>query len=188
MSLRRPRQVDWLAGDPRFDWEALNSAPLRLPAPEPPPLEPAINPSAPYELGVIACSASKRSVATAASDLYTGALFRLALAVARRHCRRVRILSAKHGAVRLETVLEPYDASLVSLPKHLVAIWGARVGRELEAWKGRPVLCLASAPYWRPVYGAGTWHRPLVGLGIGQQKARLAELLEATSVPATPSP
>jgi hypothetical protein len=177
MTRHRTRQLDWLAGDARFDWKALNSFAPRTFERATEALEDPINPDAPYELGLIACSASKLSSPAPAADLYTGALFRLSLAVARRICQRIRILSAKHEVVRLNTVLEPYDVSLASLQKHQRAIWGAAVDRALERWTGRSILCLAPAGYWRPVSGAEKWHRPLMGLGIGEQKARLAKML-----------
>jgi len=173
----KPRQVDWLTGDARFDWLALNSVKLPpLPASE--ELEPPLNPGA-YALGVIACSATKLTTAAPAERLYTGALFRLALSVAKQRCQRVRILSAKHGVLRLDTVVEPYDVGLASYEKHQVGWWAGLVQRALDGWRGQRVLCLASAPYWRPVFGAGAWERPLVGLGIGQQKAVLKAMLAA---------
>lgn len=44
-------------------------------------------------------------------DLYTGSLFRAGLrwALSVAHEDQVLILSAKHGLVRLRTVLEPYE-------------------------------------------------------------------------------
>lgn len=172
----KPRQVDWLTGDTRFDWRALNN--VKLPAPPASEeLEPPLNPGAPYALGVIACSATKLSTAAPAAQLYTGALFRLALAVAKQRCQRVRILSAKHGVLRLDAVMEPYDLALASYEKHQVGWWASLVERALDGWRGQRVLCLAPASYWRPVFGAGAWERPLVGLGIGQQKAALKTML-----------
>lgn len=63
---------------------------------------------------VIACGASKRTQPAPAADLYTGSLFRSSLAWARSVAPddRIRILSAKHGLVRLNQVLMPYDIRL----------------------------------------------------------------------------
>lgn len=183
MSPRRPRQVDWLAGDPRFDWVALNASVHKLPRPARPPLEPVLRADAPYALGVIACSAAKLPTAALAQALYTGALFRLSLAVAMQLCQRIRILSAKHGALRLDAHVEPYDVSLASAEKHVIQRWSNLVCIDLEPWRGQRVLCLAPASYWRHVRGARDWERPLEGKGIGQQKAHLAALLATHTSP-----
>jgi len=64
-------------------------------------------------LVLIACSASKRPGTNrfAAEVLYTGSLFAVCLATARNltEDRLMRILSARHGFVRLTTFLRPYD-------------------------------------------------------------------------------
>src|SRR5437879_2590214 len=59
-------------------------------------------------VGLVGCVKSKRSVPTAAADLYTSTLF-----VGRRRwveasCERWFILSAKHGVVPPDELIEPY--------------------------------------------------------------------------------
>lgn len=176
--MRRPQQVDWLAGNKRFDWRALNDGVHLLEMPQPTPLETPLSESAPYALGLIACSAAKLAHAAPAERLYQGQLFRLALQVVTKLCQRVRILSAKHGVVRLDAVLEPYDMALPAQERSWRERWGSSVAKALSPWTAKRVLCLAPASYWREVPGCGRWDRPLRGLGIGQQKAALKRLAE----------
>lgn len=149
----------------------------------------------PYALAIIACSASKLDKAAPARDLYTGALFKASLAVAEDMADRVVILSAKHGVLELDAVVEPYDVSLASMDKTQKLIWGDMVARallkvlgikdrtnikECEA-VGSRVLCLAPGSYVKCIghlYGKGKWSMPLEGLGIGHQKQRLAAMLQ----------
>lgn len=61
---------------------------------------------------VIPCGAEKRSHAAPARELYTGSMFKHTLAAALDQDACVLVLSAKHGLVELDTVLEPYDVHM----------------------------------------------------------------------------
>lgn len=61
---------------------------------------------------IVACSAAKASHAAPAADLYQGSLFAMNLAAARAESDRVFILSARHGLVPADRVLDPYDTTL----------------------------------------------------------------------------
>lgn len=155
----------------------------------------------PFNFAILACSASKLDVRAPARDLYTGQLFRLSLQYAELVAEQVLILSAKHGVVAADAELEPYDEKL-PVEKHRKLSWGAGVASSLakiiapgvgisdiEASERRhqAVLCLAPQSYVSAIgfmYGPRKWTRPLKGLGIGQQKRKLAELL----LEAKPSP
>lgn len=146
----------------------------------------------PYRFALLACSAGKLDRPAPARELYTGQLFLLSLQVAEAMADTVLVLSAKHGVVTLDQVLEPYDLSLADLEKHQREQWGANVVTDLLRRLGvkdrtsRPegvtvgagVLCLAPQSY---VSALGFWYvcpvQPLKGLGIGQQKAKLAQML-----------
>ncbi len=175
LTQRKPRQLDWLQGDPRFDWEALDASVGRLVPPPVPPLEPPLRPDAPFELGLVACSASKTPSPAPAEHLYTGHLFRLSLGLARRLCQRVRILSAFHHVVRLDQVLSPYDRSMSGWDRQQRARWANLVSMDLERWRGQRVLCLAPQVYWQGLRTWPGWEFPLKGKGIGLQKAWLLE-------------
>lgn len=153
--------------------------------------------SKPYRFAILACSAAKLRQPAKARDLYVGALFVLAHQYAELVADRVLILSARHGVVEADKTLEPYDQQLPK-EKHRREQWGVMVARSLCAaiapgvdWSSvsamdaanERVLCLAPQSYVEPVwmYGIRSWHRPLRGLGIGQQKRRLAELIREAS-------
>jgi hypothetical protein len=149
----------------------------------------------PYRIAILSCSASKLTTRAPAKDLYTGALFKLARQLAELTADRFVILSARHGVVRSDTELNPYDTSLKDVDRKL---WAAQAGNalhrelgsELTAYKGtrgNEVLCLAPAPYIEGlgIYGFREWVKPLKGLGIGQQKQTLKRLIAQASAPNT---
>lgn len=66
----------------------------------------------PVPFFVVACSGEKADHACPAAELYQSQLFKMNLAAALRASGSphfVRILSAKHGILRLDEVVEPYD-------------------------------------------------------------------------------
>lgn len=67
-------------------------------------------------VGLVGCGQAKRDQPAPAKDLYTSAYFARKWQYVEEECDDGRILSAKHGLVEPDTVLEPYDASLV--PRH----------------------------------------------------------------------
>lgn len=144
----------------------------------------------PFTLALIGCSATKLGRVAAARDLYQGGLFKLSLAVAERWADRALILSARHHLVALEEALEPYDERLPN-QREMLAGWGRVVGERLCSALGvtqddteaceraaLKVLALAPGPYLQAIDFPckEAWSQPLRGLGIGQQKAKLAEL------------
>ena len=176
--MKRARQVDWLAGDMRFDNEAFfASVPPRVYGPARDPRGPVLTPGAPFGLGLIACSATKAAHRAPAAALYQGHTFKLALALATRLCQRVRILSGFHDVLALDTEVVPYERSVTDMARAEREAWANRVGRALQPWAHESVLCLAPRSYWQHLSGAASWVRPLAGLGIGQQKAALKRLL-----------
>lgn len=147
----------------------------------------------PFKFAILACSASKLRTAAPAKSLYVGKLFVLGYQYAERVAERVLILSAKHGVVEADRVLEPYDEKLPT-DKHRRGIWGNGVATDLlrllgvkdrtSVEEGRAIgatcLCLAPQSYVSAIgfqYVTGGWHQPLRGLGIGQQKQKLIGLL-----------
>jgi hypothetical protein len=139
---------------------------------------------------LIACSATKAAVAAPAADLYRGDLFRKALTWAQREAyTEMAILSARHGVVPLHQVVEPYDDSLTTATLLERRRWAARVlASLLERWPlagGCEVTFMAGRRYTEPLVELlmaaaprTEVRRPLAGLGIGQQKAWLANRLQ----------
>ncbi len=134
----------------------------------------------PYQLGIIACSKSKLQTseggAVRARYLYTGQLFKASIAVTDLLCDRTLILSAKHGVVDPDRLIQTYDQKLPTGPG--LTQWALFVDGLLPETQGKKVLCLAPEPYWRPL-PSSSWERPLKGLGIGEQKAALKKLARA---------
>lgn len=144
---------------------------------------------------ILGCGKAKRRVASPAVDLYTGPLYRDRLALARALGGPHAILSAKHGLISPETVIEPYDVTLTD--------WMARGPQPTdvddESWIDlrqrvhaqlhamfpafERITVLASSPYASLLPGclagpqAWRFDRPLAGLGMGAQRVRCRELV-----------
>lgn len=127
-------------------------------------------------IGLVACAAAKLDHPASARDLYTSALFRKASAFAEATCDRWYVLSAKHGLLSPDTVVEPYDVVLGSAPH----AWAERVREQLAIeLRGTPrvVLVALAGEKYRTFLRPCQWpfEIPMRGLGIGQQLAWLSE-------------
>jgi hypothetical protein len=136
------------------------------------------------KIGLVACSAGKLDRPAPARDLYTSQLFRKASAYAAATCDRWYILSAKHGLVTPDEILEPYDLRLGSKDPAVPSIdaWAQRVRDqlrdELSSVPGVLLVALAGKQY-RTALRPGEWPFaiPMEGLGIGQQLGYLTREL-----------
>lgn len=141
--------------------------------------------SAQYRVGLVGCASSKLQRPAPARELYTSQLFRKASAYAELTCDRWYILSAKHGLVRPDDALEPYDIKLGtnapdSPPIHQ---WADGVRKQLAAELAdvpRVVLVALAGEQYRTVLRPCQWpfEIPMKGLGIGQQLGYLTTELE----------
>lgn len=121
---------------------------------------------------------SKKASGAPARDLYNSELFRRRRAFAERSGRPWLILSALHGVVDPDTVLDPYDVTLKRMPKAARREWGRRVvsqlesrfgslnGAEFEIHAGDEYVTAIATPLGER--GASIV-RPLQGLRIGEQ-------------------
>jgi hypothetical protein len=137
-------------------------------------------------VGLVGCASQKLKRPAPARELYVYQLFKKASAYAELTCDRWYLLSAKHGLVHPDTVLEPYDMRLgtnhrTSPPIHQ---WGARVKEQLDAelagLANVTLVALAGEQYRIAVHNS-RWpvEIPMKGLGIGQQLGWLTEKLSA---------
>jgi hypothetical protein len=110
-------------------------------------------------------------------------LFRKAAAYAEANSDRWYVLSAKHGLIAPDTVIEPYDVKLGDRKTGPpIWDWATRVSDQLEvALLGIPdpeLLVLAGEQYrtclWRCPWPTRV---PMEGLGIGQQLGYLTKRL-----------
>lgn len=146
-------------------------------------------------IGLVGCAAQKLDQPAPARELYTSRLFRAALAYAEARCARTYVLSALHGIVELDQVVEPYDQRLGSV--HERSAWASRIVNCLIDRHGDRVnfLLLAGLDYAAPIDAEleppdgcrcdHTWLgvrvprgrvlQPLVGMTIGQRLRFLSD-------------
>ena len=126
-------------------------------------------------VGLVACSRTKAEGPRPARDLYVSPLFRAARAYAQRHYAQWFVLSARHGLVEPDTVLDPYELSLRRLSASERELWGDRVAVELtDRFPAGTVLWFHAGALYRDAIASVVPHQvrfPLAGLGIGQQLA-----------------
>jgi hypothetical protein len=140
------------------------------------------------DICLVACASAKVPHPAAAKDLYASALFKKSRAYAERAFDAWYVLSAKHGLVLPESVLEPYNVTLNSLGVTARRAWADWVFAELRArvGAGDRVTFLAGMRYREflegPLRAMGVDVQvPLEGLRIGEQLAQLSEMLEGAS-------
>lgn len=83
-------------------------------------------------IGLVGCVKSKRGSAAPAADLYTSALFLGRRRWVEAGCSRWYILSAKHGLIPPEVVLDPYDETLTTKGSRDRRAWADRVLTQLR--------------------------------------------------------
>jgi hypothetical protein len=84
-------------------------------------------------IGLVGCVKSKQAHAARAKDLYTSPLFRGRRSFVERTRDPWFILSAKHGLVDPEAVIEPYDVTLTAASTTERRRWSQMVLASLEA-------------------------------------------------------
>lgn len=127
-------------------------------------------------VGLVGCASQKLKRPAPARELYVSQLFKKASAYAEATCDRWYVLSAKHGLVHPDTVLEPYDIRLGTNHRSTPPIhqWGARVKDQLDAelagLENVTLIALAGEQYRIAVHNS-RWpvEIPMKGLGIGKQ-------------------
>lgn len=102
------------------------------------------------KIGLVMCGKQKQEQPCAAKDLYISDRFQSHYKWAKQHCDEVYILSAKHGLVSPQQLLEPYDVNLISLSYEQQILWGQMVAAQLMysgCNKDDVVYCLADETY-----------------------------------------
>ena len=132
-------------------------------------------------IGLVSCVKSKLEHRAPARDLYTSALFRGARCSVERSCGRWFILSALHGLVDPDEVLEPYEKTLATASRQERRRWSQAVLMALEQELG------AVGPHSFEIHAGAAYARyglleglsragadvelPLDGLTMGQRLA-----------------
>lgn len=97
---------------------------------------------------VIGCGRDKTSIATAARNLYVSDRFQRSLTVAQKLTAPFAILSAKHGVVDPDRILDPYDLDLSHLSDADQRLWANLAIEQLAKHaEGRSICILATGPY-----------------------------------------
>lgn len=130
---------------------------------------------------LISCVSQKLPHKAKARDLYVSTLFKLNLKYANKlRPNEIYVLSAKHGLLKLEREIEPYEQTLNNMRASEIKEWANNVLQQL-----RSVASLEEAEF---IFLAGDKYRkyllphikntvvPLEGLRIGEQLQRLKEL------------
>ena len=124
-------------------------------------------------LYLIACSARKLEHPAPARELYQGQAFALACRAAEVAGADVLILSALHGVVNPAQQVAPYNRALADMNTQQRNVWAGMVATQLHQHRDREIVVLAGADYAAAVDDFDNVSRPLAGLGIGQQLAKL---------------
>lgn len=131
-------------------------------------------------IGLISCTKTKRTTRCMAAEMYFASdLFAKAYAYAIGHYDEVRILSAEHGLLHPETVIDPYDATLNRMRKEERERWAKKVFHQLVGEFPDPeaqILYFHAGMKYREflmsllkTVGFECWV-PLKEMGIGKQK------------------
>ncbi len=135
-------------------------------------------------IGLVACTSRKGLYPAAAASLYRSPLFDGAKWYAQERCDSWFILSAKHGLLRPDERIDPYDESLNQMNESQRAAWAQRIyASSTKLFKeAEDVVFLAGDAYrshLQPPFekdGRRT-AEPLSTLGIGRQVAWLQKLV-----------
>jgi hypothetical protein len=126
-------------------------------------------------VGLVGCSRRKLPHAAPAAELYTSPHFRLASQFCEATCGSWFILSAKHGLLMPDEVIEPYDLTLRGLSRQGKLAWACRVAAQIcecGLLDGRHRFVVhAGADYANPLAQHFPVEQPLQGLAIGQRLA-----------------
>lgn len=127
-------------------------------------------------LALVSCGKNKLSREAKAKELYIGELFKKARNNAETNYDKWLILSALHGVVDPESLIEPYDYTLIGKTKEVVKLWSDEVFVKIKETIGRDTIIhiYAGNDYRKfliPLLESEgyTVDVPLKGLGIGQQ-------------------
>lgn len=122
----------------------------------------------------ISCVKSKKPQRSQAGDLYTSALFKFSLMYAQSlEPSHIFVLSAKHGVLKLSDEVDPYEQTLMKMPKHDRLSWAEKVLSQLRQWADldRDQFVFLAGTRYREnlVPHIRNWSVPMEGLRFGQQ-------------------
>ena len=132
---------------------------------------------------LVACASRKGDQPAAAEFIYRSPLFSAARSYAEKRANQWFILSAKHGLLSPNDVIEPYNESLLSQSDVQRREWAERVGQafDVRVPAGGRVIFLAGSAYRSHLapkfrYEGRETVAPMAALGIGSQVAWLQKV------------
>lgn len=129
-------------------------------------------------IALVGCGKAKMTTPQPAKDLYIGPLFKAARAYAEQQCDDWVILSARHGVVLPDEVIEPYDQRLSSMRLRDQEDWARKANRQLRyRYRGLQVQFIGLAGEEYLDWLGGEIIEPLKGMGVG---TRIKFLRDAT--------
>lgn len=131
-------------------------------------------------IGFITCGKSKRPERCKAKHLYSSPLSKnkqLYLKVLYPNID-IYILSAKHGVLNLDDVIDPYDTELPRRDCEQKTLWKTKVLKQLKQFDNdEDIIFLGAKHYYEPIneYFKGSKIAPLLGLTPVCQNVKLLE-------------
>jgi hypothetical protein len=159
------------------------------------PPAPSASASATPDLVLVGCVKKKLAVAAPARELYTSPLFRKGRVYAERAGAPWFVLSAEHGLVDPDEIVEPYDLRLSKTSREYRRTWGARVLGQLRgavgSVNGKVIELHAGSAYTDAVRGlleadGASVVEPLAGLTMGARLAWYGRTNQVDVAPASP--
>jgi hypothetical protein len=134
-------------------------------------------------LCLVGCCKRKLRHSAPARDLYGSTLFRLSRRWAELHADAWAVLSARHGVVEPDQVIEPCDTTIADRspfgqPRLTTKGFGTWLYASVQAWRSRfatateapALVILAGRDRWQWLIGWRiAFSTPLGGLGIGER-------------------
>ncbi|MEU2612140.1 DUF6884 domain-containing protein [Micromonospora sp. NPDC007271] len=146
--------------------------------PLPPQAAPDVPAGGAVDLVLVGCTKTKASTPCPARMLYRSALFEKRRRYADARSRAWYVVSAEHGLVHPDTLLEPYDVALADQSEDYRRAWAqwvvAKLRRIERTLRGRVVEIHAGEAYARPLLPLlraenAIVSQPTAGLGLGEQ-------------------
>jgi len=134
-------------------------------------------------IALISCGSKKQKHRARAQDMYISPLFKKSLQYARDILKpeKIYILSAKHGLLKLETEIEPYNKTLNNMPSRDEKEWAENVYKQLKKETDintSKYIFLAGRNYYKYLVQKLPCHEILMeGLQIGKRLQWLKEKL-----------
>ena len=104
---------------------------------------------------LISCTKSKRTYPCEAVLLYdVSSKFKKSLTYAKIISTDIYIISTKHGLLSLDTVVEPYNETLIGKPKEEKQKWGSMVVTQIKEFfdiESTRFIILAGKDYYEPL-------------------------------------